>query len=153
LKYLETRPDLPNIKHRCNCDGNHANKVPISIDVPYNRAVLIIRTEQMAALAADARRRANADLAEYARRRFPTLFAEVPDDALLRLSEDARSSAYALGVKREDLVATWLDLIVMYGRDFAQSEWAAPIINDRCVDPETRLLSLTALVESTGVKL
>jgi hypothetical protein len=114
---------------------------------------VIIRTEQMSEMSAQARRRANVELASYARRRFPTRFADNRDDTLLQFSGEVRIRAAAFGIEREDHVATWLDLTVMYGADFSQAAWAAPIVNDKGLGPDEKIAALTSRVEETGVNL
>ena len=114
---------------------------------------MVIRSGQMGALADDARDRANSDLAAYARRRFPTRFADTPEEVLLKIAEEVRKRAAAEGFEREDHVSTFLDLTVMYGSDFPRSDWASPILNNEGLDAHHKMLSLRNRVEQSGVKL
>jgi hypothetical protein len=114
---------------------------------------MLIRAEQMAVLRSHAQNRANVVMADYARKRFPTLYADAPQQELLELAQEARTRAAEFGIHREDLIATWLDLMVMYGSEFHRNEWASGILGDFGSDPEVRFAVLTRLVERSGVRL
>lgn len=114
---------------------------------------MVIRPKQMSDLADDAQSRADRELAAYARRRFPTRFADTEEEVLLKIVNEVRKNAAAEGFEREDHVSTFLDLTVMYGSGFPQSDWAAPILTNESLDPEAKMLSLTHRLEENGVKL
>ena len=114
---------------------------------------MVIRADQMGDLAGNARQRANAGLADYARRRFPDRFGATPDNVLIRIAEEVRRRAAADGFEREDHVATYLDLTVMYGAEFGKSAWAAPILANEEYTPDQRIAALQVRVEESGVKL
>jgi hypothetical protein len=79
---------------------------------------MVIRSGQTSVLADEALNRANSDLAVYARRRFPDRFKDTAEPVLIKIAEEVRTRAAAEGFDREDHVATFLDLIGMYGSDF-----------------------------------
>jgi hypothetical protein len=116
---------------------------------------VVIQSEQKNALAQDALRRANEALAAYARRRFPSLFEKTAQEVLLKMVQEirTRAGAGAGGFDREDHIATYLDLTVMYGSDFPESNWAKPILTSPSLSPEHKISALTSQVEETGVKL
>jgi hypothetical protein len=114
---------------------------------------MVIRSDQMGTLADSSRSRANSELAAYARRRFPTRFADTQEEVLLKIADEVRTRAAAEGFEREDHVSTFLDLTVMYGSNFPQSDWAAPVLSNASLDAERKMLSLTNQVEQSGVKL
>ncbi len=113
---------------------------------------MIIRSEQKEELGDDVHRRANNELAAYARRRFPSRFEKTPLPVLLKIAEEVRSRAAAEGFEREDHIATFLDLTVMYGSDFPASAWAQPILTNASLDPDQKISALTNQVEQSGVK-
>jgi hypothetical protein len=114
---------------------------------------VVIRSEQKSVLAEDALNRANEALVVYARRRFPSLYGQTAPDVLLKRVQQIRTRAGAAGFDREDHIATFLDLTVMYGSDFPESAWARPILTNSSLNPEHKMFALTSQVEATGVKL
>ena len=113
---------------------------------------MIIRSDQKHELGEDSRRRANDELAAYARRRFPSRFEKTAPPVLLKIVEEVRARAATEGFVREDHVATYLDLTVMYGSDFPTSPWARPILTNESLDPDHKISALTNQVEESGVK-
>jgi hypothetical protein len=113
---------------------------------------VVIRSGQKEKLAEDTLRRANEELAGYARRRFPSRFENTAQPVLLKIVEEIRTRAAAHGFEREDHVATFLDLTVMYGSDFPESLWAQPILTNESLDPAHKISALTNQVEQSGVK-
>jgi hypothetical protein len=115
--------------------------------------VLIIRTEQMEALRGALFERANARLAEYARERFPSVCAQSSDADLQALAARMRQRAASLALAREDQVATFVDLAIMYGEDFADQAWAAAILKQSDLPPATRLVTLVRRLRANGIDL
>lgn len=115
--------------------------------------MLAIRSEQIQAFVPVLRQRANEQLAAYARRRFPDLFAESDDEKLMTLAEEVRAAAEAYGFEQDDHVATFLDLWVMYGSGFPQSPWAAPILLNAYLWPDEKIGRLRQRVEQSGIAL
>jgi len=104
-------------------------------------------------LAQDALRRANDLLAEYARRRFPSLLENTAPETLLKIVQEVRTRAGTNGFEREDQIATYLDLTLMYGSDFAESDWAKPILANASFVTDDKISALMGQVEANGVKL
>lgn len=115
--------------------------------------MMIIRSEQMQVLAGHCRHSANQRLVDYLRQRFPQAAADRAEADLLRFVDAVRQAAEARGLEREDQIATWLDLAVMYGLDFAEAAWAAPILNDPELAADGKLAALLRSVHRSGVSL
>src|SRR5271165_393014 len=87
-----------------------------------------IRREQISELSSPMLRKADIQLADYARKRFPTVFKSSSDEELRALVAKLRTQAKEFGIQREDNIATFLDFTVMYGEDFHKAHWAADIL-------------------------
>ena len=114
---------------------------------------MMMRSEQMGDLTSGAQRRADTEMVDYARRRFPTKFAQTPQETMMRIVKEIRNRAAGDGFEREDHVASYLDFTVMYGPDFSRSEWAQPILENDAYNVDQKIQALSTRVEETGVKL
>ena len=104
--------------------------------------MLTIGARQMDALLASQIERADGRLVAYARGRFPDFCADLADDVLRNLASRIRIEARHYGLAREEEVATFLDLALMYGEDFPWRDWARHYL-DRTEDtPSARLAAL-----------
>lgn len=110
--------------------------------------VLRIRKEQMTALEVSVIREANVRLAQYARTRFPEQFRDKPQEDLIDLAAAVRDRARPYGITTENDLATALDLTVMYGPDFYNSEWAHDVFTVTDWDGAHKLEVVRARVRS-----
>ena len=92
--------------------------------------------------------RANRDLADYLRRRFPTLLAHRTTEELLPAIRLVRDRAKRYGILYENDVATAMDLSVMYGSEFFSAEWAADILDMDGISGVQKMRMLRARVGS-----
>jgi hypothetical protein len=115
--------------------------------------MLKIRAEQFQALAADVRERADRELAKYVRGRFPRLLGPKADADVIALVVRVRGTAQSYGIVREDNVATFLDLSVMYGEEFHRDPWAADVLNLENWHGPDRMWLLRHKVKMTNVVL
>ena len=115
--------------------------------------MLAIYPKQLEELEKHCRFQANVKLAEYAAKRFPANFKDLDPAQLLVFVDKARSQAERYEFEKEAHVATFLDLLVMYGDDFPQSQWAAPTLAAPNLSPDAKITLLRQIVEASGVKL
>jgi hypothetical protein len=115
--------------------------------------MLRIRPEQVNALTAAMRDQANVRLAEYARKRFPTVFQKTSDKELRAFVEKVRAQAKKYGITREDNVATILDFAVMYGEGFDEASWASEILASQVLHGPDKVAILRQRVRSSGADL
>jgi hypothetical protein len=111
-----------------------------------------IRQDQLEAFDRSYLLRVKRRLAAYARKRFPQCFSQTDDSALLQLIDRVWTTAQRYRIDKENDVATFLDLSIMYGEQFHQSPWARPILETDWHGPD-RMRALTLVVQSTGVRL
>ena len=97
--------------------------------------------------------RANRNLADYARRRFPQQFEARSFEEIFALISRVRAAANGHGIEREDDVATFLDLTVMYGADFDRSTWAREVITASTLHGPDKMAVLRHLVTRAGATL
>lgn len=90
--------------------------------------MLQVQADQMEAFSKSKRKEANARLVAYAKRRFPSKYGTEEDAVVLEQVISTRETARKYGVQREDDVATFFDLSVMYGQEFPDSDWAQDIL-------------------------
>ena len=115
--------------------------------------MLKIRPEQFQALAADVRERANRELVNYARRRFPAKLAPREDYEVEAIVVGVRQVAQLYGIAREDNVATFLDLTMMYGENFYKDRWAAEVLTNDAMHGPDKMVLLRHKVRLTDVIL
>jgi hypothetical protein len=115
--------------------------------------MLAIYPKQLEELEKHCRLQANIKLAEYAAKRFPANFKDLAPERLLTFVDKVRSQAEKYEFEKEVHVATFLDLLVMYGDDFPKSEWAAPTLAAANLSPDAKITLLRQIVEASGVKL
>ena len=92
-------------------------------------------------------------MANYIRRRFPTELGRIAESDLLELIAARRVAARQYGIEREDNVATFVDLSVMYGESFVDAEWARPILDCTSLHGPDKIALLRARVEESGASL
>ena len=65
---------------------------------------------------------------------------------------EPRSSPVAAeyGIKKEEDVAVFLDLSVMYGEDFHRDEWASDVLADEAIAPSKKVDELRERVFQSG---
>lgn len=112
-----------------------------------------IRSELMNELSSHSLATANVALIDYARKRFPEEFIITADSEMLEFVKRIRSLAGRYGIDREDNVATFLDLSVMYGEDFHESPWASEVLSTDALHGPDKMALLRHRVGETGVNL
>jgi hypothetical protein len=115
--------------------------------------MLNIRLEQFQALTTAVGDRANRELAHYARSRFPAKLAEIVDSELLAIVVRVRQVAQSYAIDREDNIATFLDLTMMYGEDFHKDRWAAEVLTSDALHGPDKMVLLRHKVRLTNVLL
>lgn len=111
-----------------------------------------MRQEQVEAFDASYVLRAKQRLAVYASKRFPTRFPEAGDAELHRFVDRVWGAAHEHDINKENDVATFLDLSVMYGEDFYQESWASATLQSDWHGPDKMRL-LKALVRASGADI
>jgi hypothetical protein len=91
--------------------------------------MLQINKSQFAEFEKHFQMKANLDLAEYTRQRFPDKFGSVKDDDLVPFIMKIRERAKLYGIRNENDIATAIDLSVMYEEDFYKTIWAKDIFS------------------------
>ena len=112
-----------------------------------------IRQEQASALTNPLLVKADLQLVDYARKRFPTVFKSSSDEELRALVAKVRTQAKGYAIEREDNVATFLDFTVMYGEDFHKAHWAAEILGSSVLHGPDKMAVLRHRVRLSGVRL
>jgi len=113
--------------------------------------VLTIRSDQFAALQDAHCRRADIQLAKYIRARFPDRINDISEHALMNWIQRLRNIANKYLIDREDDVASFLDLALMYGDDFHVHSWAADILNSNTLHGPVKAALLKHKVALSGV--
>lgn len=86
--------------------------------------MLTIRTTQMDSLSKGLYEK---ELTRYSRARFPGRFDDWTPARMHTFCAEVSSIATQLGIINGSDLATLLDLIVMYGKDFPEAEWAKDV--------------------------
>jgi hypothetical protein len=115
--------------------------------------MLQIRADQLKALSLAQESRANRVLVSYVMERFPAEFQERNDPSVLEFVQGVRSAARQFGIEREDNIATFLDMTVMYGQDFPTAPWARDILVSEALHGPDKVALLRHRIEQTGVTL
>lgn len=96
--------------------------------------------------------RANEALVEYLRQRFPDQFGTQPRDFTLEIVRAARIKARKFGIEREDNVATFLDLTLMYP-GFPDLRWATDVLNANTLHGPDKMAVLRYRVGRQGIEI
>lgn len=115
--------------------------------------MLQIRRQQLDTLTTAMRHKANLQLVEYARKRFPTVFEKIDEPAAYKLVDHVRTTAERYGIEREDNVATFLDFTVMYGEEFHKARWATDVLSSEAIHAPDKMALLEERARQTGVTL
>lgn len=113
---------------------------------------LVIKPETLRMFTEAQTVRANNGLIHYLRQRFPDLLRARPDSEMLALVEEARRRAKRFGIEREDNVATFLDLTVMFP-GFPDLPWAQDIVESEKLHGPDKMALLRNRVERHGTEL
>lgn len=111
-----------------------------------------IRQEQLEAFDASYLLRAKRRWAEYVSKRFPQLYPESNNRTLHVFVERVWETAKKYQIDKENDVATFLDLSVMYGEDFHEASWAKQILRSDWHGPD-KMRILKHLVRTTGANV
>ncbi|WP_225000342.1 hypothetical protein [Cesiribacter sp. SM1] len=114
---------------------------------------LIIKTAQLCYLSADLKTKANLNMAEYLRKRFPLEFASTDVNNIIQLISKQRKAANSYGVEKENDIATFLDFSVMYGEGFHLDEWAQDVLQCIKLYGPDKMALLRHYVRRTGIEL
>ncbi len=90
-------------------------------------------------------------MAAYAHERFPERLVRTEDAELLKLISRVRLTANGYGLTREQHVANFLDMTLMYGEQFHTAPWAAAVIQSNEMSEDCKLSILKGLIAMTGV--
>lgn len=112
-----------------------------------------IRQHQLSALNSPKLYQANLEMANYVRLRFPSVFQKSSHEETSSLITEARTRARRYNIVREDNIATFLDLTVMYGNGFDKEKWAADILNSPALHGPDKMAILRHRVRVSGTKL
>lgn len=99
------------------------------------------------------RHKANLELIEYAKKRFPKVFEKVDATRAYKFVDHVRTTAQGYDIEREDNVATFLDFTIMYGLDFHKAVWANDVLSSRTMRPPDKIALLKYRVRQSGVTL
>ncbi len=113
--------------------------------------MLTISRQQLDIFVADRIKNADLELAQYAKRRFPALLGSLQEDRILALVRMARASANIYKIERDDNIAEFLDLSIMYGEDFHLQNWASAILLNEQIHGPDRMALLVHKVKLSGV--
>jgi hypothetical protein len=112
-----------------------------------------ITRSQLDAMVLSARDQGNARIAAYIRHRFPQAVDDRSLDWQCAFVERLREEAGRYGLSRDDHVATFGDLVMMYGLEFGTAPWAVPILQSSLLDAECKVEGLKQVVRLNGVPL
>ncbi len=115
--------------------------------------MFLIRSDQIEVIVAARLEAANQKLVDYARARFPRRFAHSESAEIAALVAAVRSTSRRYGINKEQDVATFVDLSIMYGEDFHEVPWAARVLQSKDLDSDAKITGLRDLVALTGVNL
>lgn len=112
---------------------------------------LKVKDAQIQAISTGREIRANRTLLQYANDRFP----ELKDDSSIdeEFVAACRKVANFYQVFKENDIATFLDLSIMYGAAFHKDDWAHVILSNTSMHGPDKIFLLKHLIEETGVKL
>jgi hypothetical protein len=104
---------------------------------------MVIRAAQIEALRADLLLR---ELVRYARSRFPERFRDASPPEVLDLCAEVLRTTRRYGIDEATDIATVLDLTVMYGAGFPDSEWARDVFATQALGPGEKIAVLRSRV-------
>lgn len=104
---------------------------------------MVLRPEQLTQLAQTAEQNFQNRLAEHLGRSFPEQLGALGQDGARQLAQQAIEKARAYGLKTEQDIAKYADVMSAFGRDFdrnAATAWASSILNDPALaDPGAKV--------------
>ena len=114
--------------------------------------MLRITQEQMGTFAVESEFRTVAWHADRLTRRFPSLptLVQPPLDDFIR---HTRGVARSLGIDREEDIAFFLDLAVMYGPHFHEQQWAAQWLSISALHGHDRVALLRHEIDQVGIQI
>jgi hypothetical protein len=111
--------------------------------------MLTIRKKNQIALTEALQRNMGPRLAKYMLCRFPKIFGKDMEAAQAHVDK-MTPVAKEYGITKEEDVAVFLDLSVMYGEDFHKDEWASDVLTDEALSPGAKMDELRERVFESG---
>ena len=112
---------------------------------------LIIKNSQMAYISNILEEKANLLLLNYARKRFPDVICEGDEKCSRDWIKSVRKKAKRYGISGDEPLATFIDLVIMYGFDFDESDWSKPTLNSKELSEFEKINILIRLLENQGI--
>jgi hypothetical protein len=111
--------------------------------------MLIIRKRNLLVLSDALHQGMSARLVKYVMARFPHVFKE-DQEAARGLIERVIAAAEGYGINKDQDVAIFADLSVMYGEDFHRQPWAVDVLTSETLAPREKMLELRDRVYESG---
>ena len=111
--------------------------------------MLTIRKKNQIVLSEALQKNMGPRLVKYVLCRFPNVYGK-DAEAARALVDRVTPVAAEYGIKKEEDVAVFLDLSVMYGEDFHRDEWASDVLADEALAPSKKMDELRERVFQSG---
>lgn len=111
--------------------------------------MLQISSTQFAAFQADRLKQANVALEQYLSKRFPNVTDEAGGSLWTEVVANGRARSAQFGIIREDLVASFLDLTVMYGDNFWSEDWSSDVLCSDVLKEDEKIAALHRRIEQS----
>jgi hypothetical protein len=111
--------------------------------------MLTIRRQNQIVLVEALQKNMGPRLVKYILCRFPKVFGK-DAEAARAFVDRVTPVAKEYGITKEEDVAVFLDLSVMYGEDFHRDEWASDVLTDEALSPTDKMDELRDRVFESG---
>lgn len=111
--------------------------------------MMTIRKKNMAMLAQSLERSSPERLVKYVMARFPPIYGE-DEDAAFALVDRVTTTAAEYGITKDEDLALFADLSVMFGEDFHRDPWAVEVLTSETMKPREKMIELRSRVHESG---
>lgn len=112
---------------------------------------LMVSNRQLDAISAVLEQQENEQLLDYAKQRFPEIVVPGSAECSVEWIQAVRMKARRFGIRRSKNLAVMVDLSVMYGPGFTESEWAGETLRTRTYSEFEKINVLKNLLEEQGI--
>lgn len=112
---------------------------------------LMVSNRQLDAITAVLEAQENEQLLDYAKQRFPDIVVPGSAECNVEWIRAVRVTARRFGIRHSKNLAVFVDLSIMYGSGFPDSEWAGETLRTRTFSEFEKINILKSKLEEQGI--
>lgn len=112
---------------------------------------LLVSKRQLAAITAVLEQQENQLLLNYAKKRFPTIVVAGSEECSTEWIQSVRKRARSFGIEQGKNLAIFIDLMIMYGHGFEETDWAGGTLRSKTFSESQKINVLKQKLKDQGI--